>query len=298
MPGLSAAIVENGTLVWDRGYGFRDVETADRAFADTPYPVLGLTETVASTLLLQQCLEEGDLQLSDMARRWNADFPDTTSSVNDVLRHRSPSGGYRYDPARYALLSGVITGCARERYTRLVGDEVLGRLGMTGSVPGHNLDGAASLFPDDTVARYTSVLHRVALPYRVDSSLRPSRSSYTPTALDAATGLVSNVRDLAQFDRSLNVLLRSNTLAASWSPESGMPTGLGWFVQRYNGQTLVWHFGLARDAYSSLILKIPGKGVTLILLANSDRLSAPYSLENGDVTQSIYARLFLRLVLP
>jgi len=60
----------------------------------------------------------------------------------------------------------------------------------------------------------------------------------------------------------------------------------------------VWHFGVARGAYSSLILKVPNKHVTLILLANSDRLSAPYTLENGDVTQSVFARLFLRLVLP
>ncbi len=297
IPGLSAAIVENGTLVWDRGFGFQNVERAERASADTPYPVLGLTETVASTLLLGECVEQRGIELSDAARRWNSDFPDATSTLGDVLRHRAPGGGFRYDPARYGMLSGAITQCAREPFTRLVGYEVLNRLSMTNSAPGHNIDGVRTLFTEDMVSRYTDVLRRVAQPYRVDGSLRVARSTYTPTPLDASTGLVSTVRDLARLDRSLNVLLSQDTLSAAWSPAGG-PTGLGWFVQRYNNETVVWHFGLARDAYSSLILKIPNKGVTLILLANSDRLSAPYSLENGDVTQSLFARLFLRLVLP
>jgi hypothetical protein len=42
---------------------------------------------------------------------------------------------------------------------------------------------------------------------------------------------------------------------------------------------------------------VPGRGLTLILLANSDDLSAPYSLHNGDVTTSLFAQLFLRLFL-
>jgi CubicO group peptidase (beta-lactamase class C family) len=295
MPGLSAAIIENGTVIWDRGFGHQDVENLVVARADTPYPVLGLTETVASAVLLQQCVDEGDLRLTDTARQWSAEFPDSTSTVGDVLRHRS-GGSFRYDPARYAHLSGVITQCARERYQRLVGHDVLSRFGMTSSVPGHNLDADRSLFTDDLLDRYASVLRRVAVPYRVENG-RPSRSSFTPNRLDAATGLVSTVQDLARLDNAWSVLLTPGTLSQAWSASSG-PTGLGWFVQRYNGHDVVWHFGTARDAYSSLILKVPSKNVTLILLANSDRLSVPYALENGDVTQSLFARLFLRLVLP
>jgi len=296
MPGLSAAIVENGTVTWDTGLGLQDVENVVAARADTPYPVLGLTETVASAVLLQQCVEQGDLELTDTARRWNSDFPDAASTVGDVLRHRS-GGSFRYDPARYAALTDVITQCARERYQRLVAFEVLNRLGMRSSVPGHNLDPDRSLFTESMLSDYAAVLRRVAVPYRIDNN-RPSRSTYAPGRLDASTGLVSTARDLAQLDRSWNVLLSSSTLSQAWSAGSGAPTGLGWFVQPYNGESVVWHFGVARGAYSSLILKVPNKHVTLILLANSDRLSAPYTLENGDVTQSVFARLFLRLVLP
>src|SRR5687767_15847916 len=37
IPGLSAAVVQDGELVWERGFGFEDVEARVRATPDTPY---------------------------------------------------------------------------------------------------------------------------------------------------------------------------------------------------------------------------------------------------------------------
>jgi hypothetical protein len=33
-----------------------------------------------------------------------------------------------------------------------------------------------------------------------------------------------------------------------------VPTGLGWFVQNYNGEALIWQFGQIRDGHSALFL--------------------------------------------
>jgi hypothetical protein len=44
------------------------------------------------------------------------------------------------------------------------------------------------------------------------------------------------------------------------------------------------------------LLKVPDRHVTFILLANSDGLSAPFHLETGDVSKSLFATLFLRLI--
>ena len=57
----------------------------------------------------------------------------------------------------------------------------------------------------------------------------------------------------------------------------------------------MWHFGYAPDASSALFIHLPARHKTLILLANSDGLAAAFSLPNGDVTLSPYARLFLSL---
>jgi hypothetical protein len=89
-------------------------------------------------------------------------------------------------------------------------------------------------------------------------------------------------------------------VTAAWTPaaeRNGIvsPMGLGWFVQTYRGERVVWHFGNVPNAYSSLVLKLPDRKVTFILLANSDGLSAPFQLTKGDVTRSLFASLFLRL---
>ncbi len=86
----------------------------------------------------------------------------------------------------------------------------------------------------------------------------------------------------------------------AWRPAVGangqpLPHGLGWFVQSYNGETIVWQFGVSQGASSSLIVTVPGRGLTLVLLANSDGLSSPFSLANGDLTASPFGRLFLGL---
>ena len=58
----------------------------------------------------------------------------------------------------------------------------------------------------------------------------------------------------------------------------------------------MWHFGYAPGAGSALWIKLPARSTTLILLANSDGLSAQFSLQDGNVTTSPFARLFLSLL--
>jgi CubicO group peptidase (beta-lactamase class C family) len=142
------------------------------------------------------------------------------------------------------------------------------------------------------------VLRRMAIPYRVDGRGRPMRSTIPPraSAIDASTGLVTTAIDLSRFDTRLDrgdLLGRDMLGSMRNGAQPGTPRGLGWFVQNYNGERLVWHFGLAENAYSSLILKVPSRNLTLILLANSDGLSAPFALDRGDVTTSLFAKLFL-----
>ncbi len=45
---------------------------------------------------------------------------------------------------------------------------------------------------------------------------------------------------------------------------------------------------------SSLIIRVPSKKMSFILMANSDKLSSPYPLGNGDIWVSPYAKEFLK----
>jgi CubicO group peptidase (beta-lactamase class C family) len=146
------------------------------------------------------------------------------------------------------------------------------------------------------------VLDRLAIPYVVDSQRRPLPSQYAATTITPAGGLISTVRDLAQFHLALRAgaMLRADTLAQAWQAPIDrdgrrLPHGLGWFVQSYNGETIAWQFGVADSGSSSLWVTVPGRGLTLILLANSNGLGRPFNLAAGDLTVSPFARLFLGL---
>lgn len=297
IPGLSAAIAHNDRLVWDRGFGYQEIEGFVAARADTPYPILDLSQTLSSTVLLEQCLDLRYLEITDRVRRWYPQYAEENTTVGQLLSHATPDGGFKYDTNRYATLTSVLEECARGRYSPLLAETVLNRLGMTDTVPGHDLaDGPnRRFFTSSVLDRYVAVLRRVATPYRIDSRGRPTRSDYSPASLTASTGVVSTARDLARFDTALDDLLESSTRQRAWEPFGSVPTGLGWFVQSHNGERIVWHFGMALDAYSALYIKVPGRDLTLILLANSDGLAAPYNLSNGDVTTSLFAQLFLKL---
>lgn len=306
IPGMSAAIVDNGKVVWARGLGLQDIEGNQSASTDTPYHVGGLTQIISSTLVLQ-CIERGELELSTLTREFTTNIPEAGVNVFHLLTHTSqaPVGSaFRYDELRFAALTPAVDKCMDQGYREAVAYSVLDRLGLTGSVPGHE-ESPSSVshgFDSETLDRYGRVLERVAKSYRVDRNGKASPSSFQLRGINAAIGLISTVEDLARIDAALDdgVLLKPDTLAVAWKPATtadgrSIPHGLGWFVQSYHGERLVWSFGLIPDAYSSLIVKVPNRRLTFILLANSDGLSAPFALHQGDVTVSLFAQLFLRV---
>ena len=302
IPGLSVAIVQNGRVVWDKGLGYQDVENSIAANAETPYPVFDLTQALSSTVVLQQCLEQRYLQLTDRVARWNPDFPDTSTTMAQLLSHTSPAGTFKYDPDRFAALTGVADQCANSRYVRLLTEEIFSRLGMSSSMPGADVLDPSSphrrWINASTLDRYAAIYRNMAPGYKIDSQRRPTRSSAPTGNLSAATGVVSTVRDLARFDAALDegILLDASTRSRAWESAGSAPAGLGWFVSRHNGERVVWQFGLARDAYSSLVVKVPGRNLTLILLANSDGLAGPaYNLADGNLSSNLFASLFLKL---
>jgi CubicO group peptidase (beta-lactamase class C family) len=299
IPGLAAAIIQDHRIVWEGAFGFANLERAIRVQTDTPFAIVDLSQTFGATVLMQR-IERGDLQLEDRMNRWTTLLPDPGTTVQNVLTHTT-TGSYEYNPDRFSSLTPVIEYYTREAYRITVARDIFKHLAMTDSVPGLDLAQPSAavrdLFDADDLERYQAVLARMAVPYRVDSRGRATRTEFSSRPIDAATGIVTTVRDLWRFDIALDeglLLDRAVLNFMQGGAVPGTPTGHGWFVQSYNNERLVWHFGSAPGAYSSLILKVPGRSLTLILLANSDGLSEPFALRQGDVTASLFAKLFLR----
>jgi CubicO group peptidase (beta-lactamase class C family) len=305
IPGLSAAIVRAGRIEWEKGFGHQDVEQSIAATADTPYSLGGVTQSFTA-VLLGICVDRHALDVDEPIRKWVPTFPEPAATVRHVLAHASdppPGTKFRYDPALFVQLTKVVDACTARPYRVAIVDEILDRLAMTSSIPGLDAVSAPAreLYDGPHLARYDSLLRRVAVPYRVDRG-RVVRSDFPTTSLDAANGLVSTARDLARFDTALEagVPMSTFTLGQMWNPTRFgdgpvLPTGLGWFAQQYFGTQVVWSFGLIPDAGSALIIKVPQKRLNLYMLANGPGLTAGAQLEQGDLTTSAFAKIFLRL---
>jgi CubicO group peptidase (beta-lactamase class C family) len=299
IPGMSALVLQGGHEVWSSGFGRADIDSSARPTPDTPYLIGGLSQTFGATLLLKKCFDESFATLSDPVAEWVPGFSESTTTIVQLLAHVANTGAFRYDLTRFAALTAVVETCSDTTYAPLLWSEILAPMGMAFSSPGTALVNptASDLaqFEPEELAHFAEVVSRLARPYHVDRG-RHVRTELSGVRVNAATGIVSSVRDLARFDQNLTHggVLDSRTLQLAWQQVvPGIPSGLGWLVQAYNREPVVWQFGRVDGAYSSLMVKVPNRDLTFILLANSDALAAPFNGDSLDVTASLFARLFL-----
>jgi CubicO group peptidase (beta-lactamase class C family) len=303
IPGLAAAIVDSDGIAWEQAFGYQDVGRLVGTRTDTPFHLDGVTQVFAATLVLQ-CVEQGHLTLDTPIRTFSPNSPDANATVGQILTHTSGDASdltFIYRPNRLDVLASVVSTCTGGSFRSAVAT-LLDRHAMIASVPGP--DAATDPAVASDAPRYTSVLGRLAVPYSVDAQGRSSPSRYAATTLTPSGGLISTVLDYAQFDLGLRrgLLLSANTLAAAWRAPVALngrtlPHGQGWFVQTYNGEPVVWQFGQGANASSSLVMTLPARGITLVLLANSDGLAKPATLAAGDISVSPFARLFFQVLV-
>jgi len=249
--------------------------------------------------------------------------------IRSVLTHTTRdvwNNSFQYNPEVYADLTWVVEQGSGLSYPRALVEYVFEPAGMTRTVPGQLSPGYDEVLQalakpyDARSGNPLRAAYRVLglrklfeglrggpiEPVELDPALEEARrevlgAAYTPLyGVNASGGLISTVRDLARFDAALDrsTLVSEAGRAALFTPAHGsdgtrLRQGLGWFLQEYQGVRLVWQFGCTPPSISALYIKAPDRDLTLIALANTDRLCAGDGLELGDVTSSPFARLFL-----
>jgi CubicO group peptidase (beta-lactamase class C family) len=314
IPGMSGVLVRDGEIAWEKGFGYANVGARLRPAGDTPYVIGDMTGMLSAVLVLQ-CVEQRRLTLDDPIERYGLSAPEPSATLRGLLSHNppgAPKDAFAYSPDRFAHVTELMEWCAPQPLRKSVAHRILDRLAMQDSAPGTDWKDPAlslpeGLFDDSDVEHYRAVLDRLAVPDKVTNRTKTEITTLPPGGINAAAGLVSTARDLAKFDAAVDAgdkggLLLADTVANAWTPAVGAggtasPMGLGWFVQYYKGERVVWHFGNVPNAYSSLIVKLPERGISFILLANSDGLTAPFDMTQGDVTRSLFAALFLKLAV-
>ena len=312
IPGISVAIVKNQAIILAFGLGYSDIEHHVPATAETLYNIASVTKPISAVAALR-LVEAGVLDLDRPLAEYSewaafcAKFSRQPSvfarglrcqppihTVRHLLSHTAtgtPGSQFSYNPVLYSWASRPIMAVADTSFSNLVERYVFAPAGMTRSARIHR-----DLPLREDLAKF------LALPYRVGVSGVIECSPMPPLQGDgAAGGVITTVLDLAKFDIALDqgLLISGGSRAAMMAPirtSNGelLPYGLGWFVQEYEGRTLVWHSGWWEDAYSALYLKIPFLELTFTVFANSEGVWWRNPLDRAEVQRSEFAQAFLR----
>ena len=323
IPGLSYVVLREDSILLQGGLGFAELEALAPATPATNYRIASLTKPIAATILLQ-LQEAGQLDIhdpikplipgyEDYYRQVKAyvlanepqyarlvehfDFERDDLTIWHHLTHTAeyvPGDTFSYNGFLYGGLARLMEVTLQQPFAEILQQRVLTPLAMRTSAPSQ-----------ETAS--DSVLQLLAKPYVYGGAEADSftLAAYPSPDVNAGAGIVSNVLDLANFDRAIrdHRLISAESQQAAWTNQLNnagepIPYGLGWFVQQDpSGREVVWHYGWQPGSFSGLYLKYPDEDLTFIVLANGENLAAPFE-ELGykeDVFVSPFAGLLMEV---
>ncbi|MGB5850469.1 MAG: serine hydrolase domain-containing protein [Ignavibacteriaceae bacterium] len=292
IPGFSAAITKNRKIVWAKGFGHSNKERGINATPETVYHLASVTKPFAAVIVMQ-LIEENKLTLETPISDYGINLDSQgIIRVKHLLSHTSegvPGSHYNYSGNRYAYLDAVISGASGKTFCELLNEKIILPLNL-------NLTAPNPLSPNNCLQN-TSILDKLAQGYTPNGQ----NPMPLPSLFVSAAGLISNVIDVSKFSIALDndELLTPQSKELMFTPlisNSGneLPHGLGVFVDNNEDVNIIWHYGYW-DSYSALIMKIPERELSFVILANTNRLSSASNNigRDEDVNHSVVAQEFL-----
>ncbi len=316
VPALSAVIVKDGAILWQKAYGFSDDEGEIPATIDTTFSIASVTKPIAATAILQE-VESGGIGLDTPMTAdkdwletcaWLASssipfgsggvdangtaIPETNCNrkltLADILNMRvngKAGSGFVYNPISFARIDRIIEGAGGRALRQIVRENVINAAGMRDVALGwRDSEGGAAL-------------RLLAFPFIVKDG-KPTANAFGDDDFRAAAGIKASAHQIARFDIALD---SGRLLSPAWhkrvmADQLPGPRGdyrWGWFVQNWKGHRLMWHSGWDEGRYSAIYLKAPAQRVTLIVLANTEALWWGNSIVRAEIERSPVAAKFL-----
>jgi CubicO group peptidase (beta-lactamase class C family) len=311
LPGLALGIVHGDRVVHLRGFGHAD-PSGRPVTPQTPF-ILASTTKSLTALAVVQLVEAGKLDLDAPVQRYLPWFrlADPAASTRITVRHllnqtsgladptetltksdssdaaleravralasvqpTQPAGqAFQYANMNYATLGLIIQTVAGQPYEAYIGQHVFGPLGMTNSYTSpvvarrHGLATGHRYWFGRPVA-FQQPYIRAAVPAGYLSASAEAMSHYLVAHLDAGryqTARVLSPAGIAQLHQPA---------AKIAGPDRDIAYAMGWYVERPNGVSLLWHPGNAPNFHADLMLA-PQDGWGVVVLANGHNSLAP-----------------------
>ncbi len=303
IPGMAAAVMKGGSVLFVRGFGYADLENHIKATGNTTFRIASITKTFTSTLVMQ-LVAQGKLDLQSPISTYGLDFGNPHITVKNLLTHTSegePGTFYQYNGFRYGQLGPIIEKASGKPFYQVLMENIVKPLAMTSTAPGFPADSFASYIRQkkDMLPFFEREFSHLAKPYALNEKGEIVQTQYL-NEFGAFGGLATTVGDLLKYSTAID---RNQFVAASiqkeiWTPNrtkngAVTPYGLGWFTETYRGVDYYWHYGQTQGE-SGLFIKVPSLALTMVVLTNSINLSQPFPLGDGDLFTSPVGQLFYK----
>jgi serine beta-lactamase-like protein LACTB, mitochondrial len=307
VPGVSVAVVENGTEEWSGGFGYADIENAVPATSLTLYRLGSISKSLTATaaMLLWQ---QGKIDLDAPVQKYCPAFPqkDTPITTREVLGHLAGIRHYKSDSQddpevgntkhfsnpiqagldffkndalvskpgtefHYSTQGYTLVGCAIEGAS---GDSYVDYVTKNVLLPA----GMIHTVPDD---RFAIIPYRTRF-YTTEKSGTVRNADFLDSSYKIpGGGWLSSADDMAEFEAAMinDRIVTRATREVMWTPLK--PTdgkeddyGLGWGTGKGSGFFDVGHSG-GQQGCSTQFLIVPEKRAGIVVLINDDRADAP-----------------------
>ncbi len=323
IPGLAIGIIRNGKLVYQKGFGFSDIESEIIMSPKTCFRIASISKTFTAVAIMQ-LVEQKKLSLDDKIEKYIPWFKAQTkysNSSNITIRQiLSHTGGvfrdgntphwendnfpdlaelkksisektvvfenltkFKYSNFGFALLGEVIRKASGLDYDEYVTKHIIQKLGMERTAPDYSQE------KKDWLAKGYSR----PIPNKERGAFSHSETkAYAP-----ATGFLSNISDLSKYITALSIKRKGvNTLISDeskkeiikeyWATgEENESYGLGFSIYKIGERKIVGHSGGFAGFITQIALDVEND-IGVISLTNTNDYSCG-SINNG-IFETIY----------
>jgi CubicO group peptidase (beta-lactamase class C family) len=294
VPGLSLAIVRNGKIVKEKGYGVANVEHDVPVSTQTVFQSGSVGKQFVAALVML-LVQDGKLDLDKSLSTYLPGTPATWGriTIRHLLNHTSglpggddaidlqreysedellqssykvkldaaPGEKWSYSNLGYQLLGILCSKIGGKFYGDQLRERIFAPLGMQTQI----------------ISERRIVPHRAAGYVRVEGELL-NQAWVSPSLNSTADGsLYLTAHDLALWSLALDgeAPLNASIKTAMWTPAklndgSNHAYGFGWQLEEKNGRRIVRHGG-AWQGFTSHIARYPDDGLAVVVLINRAR---------------------------
>jgi CubicO group peptidase (beta-lactamase class C family) len=295
-PGCAVAVIQNGSIVYSRGYGMADLDHNLKIAPSTVFHAASLSKqfTAMSVMLL---VGQGRLSLDDDVRTYVPELPENLGAritVGDLLRHISgirdqwifvTMAGWRVsddvirleDVIHFVKRMKALNFTPRDRYlysntgytlAGLIVEKVSGR--PLADFARDNIFSPLGMANTRFAKTHSVIVQNRAYGY-TDQPYQMRMPNYD---LTGPTNLLTTVEDLARWDRNFDdktvggaAALSQMQTPAQLANGSTAPYGLGLMIAKYRGLNVIEHDG--RDpGYRAHLIRFPDQHLAVACLCN------------------------------